>query len=518
MARNRISSRPCVLHWLGFLLGLICSGASSIAHAAPTAQEEAAALRQEGEQALAAGDLVKAQERIAASFTKEPVSETLCLLGQLAQARGEAMLAADFYRRYLDAVPAVSPGCSREKLSPLIAAQQELGGEVTVYGSSGAQVLLDSQLVGALPLNLPLLMSPGNHTVELQGAAHAPPAQVTVKVKRHALITFVHSPSGQLLPLIKESPAVLLLPLPDGLPQPVIAAARQAVQQGLTTDNKAVLIARDTAIAALRRSTTPAACMADAACLASLLAQVNVGYAVRVNLEISGGQNPAGGSAAYRVGVQLFAGASEQWRRAEVASCDSCSVDRAMELVREQTSQLMQQALNQAFGILVITTQPAGASVTIQSRLRGTTPYEQEVPVGSYSVSLTKRGYAPITESVVAEDGKTIRLHYDLTAEASVDTPGKPRALRAAGFTLLGIGSAAVALGGGLWGLDGYQSCDVAATLMCPLELDSRTAGIALVAGGGAALLSAAILLGVDYRRTQGRRDSAWRVRLAARQ
>lgn len=510
------------VRWLSALLGLllgVCSGSPDAAYAAPAAQGEAAALRQEGEQALAAGDLARAQERIEASFTKEPVPETLSLLGHIAKARGEFMLAADLYRRYLNAVQDVNPVSDRETLLPLIEAQQELGGEVTVYGSSGAVVLVDTRVVGVLPLNLPILMSSGSHTVELRGTAPAAAAQVTVKVKRHALITFVSSPSGQLLPLIKESPAVLLLPLPDSLPQPVSAAVRQAVQQGLVADNKAVLIARDATVAVLRRIPAPATCMAAEACLASLLARVNASYAVRVNLEPGSGQSIGGGSAAYHLAVQLFAGSSEEWSRVEVAGCDGCSLERAMESLREQTSQLMQQALNQAFGSLVITTQPAGASVTIKGRLRGTTPYEREVPVGSYMVSLAKRGYTPVTDSAVVEDGKTVRLHYDLPAEAIVgNAEGKRSALRAAGWTLLGIGAAALVLGGSLWGLDGYQSCDVAATLMCPLELDSRTAGIALVAGGGAAFVMSIALIGIDYRRTHGRRESALRVSLAGRQ
>lgn len=500
-----------ILLWLLGLLPGLCAGLPGAASAA--APMDAAALRQEGQQALTAGDLATAQERIAASFKLEPAPETLCWLGQIAQAQGESMRAADLYRRYLDAAAAAQPGCDRDPLLRHIAEQTERGSEITVLGSSGALVFLDTRLVGSLPLNLPLLMSPGAHTIELQGATAAAPVPFTVKAKRHLVITF-----GKSFPVIKEVPAALLLPLPAGLAPPLSAAVRQAVQKGLAEEDKAALISPDAAGAALRRTRALASCLDEEECLAALVAAVNARYAIRVHLELSPGADPGGGSAAYRLAVQLFDGPSGEWTPTAAGSCDSCSLAQAMEKLRDQTSQLMQQALNQARGKLVLTTQPPGASVMVNGRRRGTTPFEREAAVGTYQVSLAKSGYATTTDSVGIEDGVTARLHRVLPRLPDSSGAGKRRTVRAAAWTLLGLGTASLALGGTLWGLDGYQACDVAATRRCALELDSQTAGITLVAGGGAALLTSIVLLGVDARRAQGGRESPRSTGLLARQ
>lgn len=78
------------------------------------------------------------------------------------------------------------------------------------------------------------------------------------------------------------------------------------------------------------------------------------------------------------------------------------------------------------------------------------------------------------------------------------------RPLRMAKWVLGAAGLAAVLAGATLWGLDGYQSCPLAAERRCPLELDTQAPGIALVAVGGAALVTSAVLFGIDSRRGAG--------------
>jgi tetratricopeptide (TPR) repeat protein len=82
--------------------------------------------------------------------------------------------------------------------------------------------------------------------------------------------------------------------------------------------------------------------------------------------------------------------------------------------------------------------------------------------------------------------------------------PERRRPLQVAKWVVGALGLLAVAGGATLWALDGHQSCPTQDQHPCPLELDSKAAGIALVAGGGALLGASGVMFGVDYRRSQG--------------
>lgn len=489
---------------LSVLIQVICL--RQAAHAAPSPHQSADSLRQEGQQSLAVHDLTRAQQRFEEAFKLEPIPDALYALGQVAQAQGEVLLAADFYRRYLDAVEAEQTASVRDTLLPLIETQRERGGEVTVRGDSGALVIVDRRLSGVLPLSLPLLLSPGEHTIELAGSTPADPARITVQAKRHVLVAFVRAPSGRLFPLVKESPAVLLLPLPGKWLPADVAAVRQAVRSGLIAEEKAVLVAPDAQAALLRRLPNPGACVAEDDCLASISTEINAKYVVQVTLQAApAGTNP-GGVVTYRIGARLFDVAVREWSGESTETCEGCAFPRAMEQLRDLTSALMQRALNQARGVLAVTSQPSGANVQIDGHPRGRTPYEREAWVGVHRVVVDQRGYVQGKDTTEVLEGKTVRLHLDLQRETSGGASTPHGAWRAAQWTLLGLGAATIALGATLWGLDGYQNCDVSTTRMCPLELDSRTAGIALTAGGGAMLITSVALIAIDRRRGTDRR------------
>ncbi len=72
------------------------------------------------------------------------------------------------------------------------------------------------------------------------------------------------------------------------------------------------------------------------------------------------------------------------------------------------------------------------------------------------------------------------------------------------GWAALSAGALGVATGGALWAVDGRRTCPTAP--LCAQELDSRGAGIAVLASGGALLVSGVVLLVLDTRGAATRR------------
>ena len=71
------------------------------------------------------------------------------------------------------------------------------------------------------------------------------------------------------------------------------------------------------------------------------------------------------------------------------------------------------------FGYLTVKTTPKGASVLVDNRIVGITPYLSEaVTVGNHKISVNLEGYEPDAQRVVIEANKEVRINFVLTKEA----------------------------------------------------------------------------------------------------
>jgi len=86
-------------------------------------------------------------------------------------------------------------------------------------------------------------------------------------------------------------------------------------------------------------------------------------------------------------------------------------------------------SLDEADGVLRVTTRPAGAAVSVDGRYRGQTPIEVDLsPGASVKVIVTKPGFAPVSRTVRVESRQNQSVHLDLEARTGVvqisSTPG----------------------------------------------------------------------------------------------
>ncbi|MBW2537210.1 MAG: PEGA domain-containing protein [Deltaproteobacteria bacterium] len=86
-------------------------------------------------------------------------------------------------------------------------------------------------------------------------------------------------------------------------------------------------------------------------------------------------------------------------------------------------------------GQLDITTAPPGAAVTVDSKLRGTTPTKVALEGGEHQLVLDREGYQQVSRALMIEFGETVALHLRLSPVPNDDDPKlvlhkKPPALK----------------------------------------------------------------------------------------
>lgn len=160
-----------------------------------------------------------------------------------------------------------------------------------------------------------------------------------------------------------------------------------------------------------------------------------------------------------------------------------------VEQLREQFQK--QQAQLQLTGVR------PGSTIVVDEVEVGRTPLAKPLVLNPGRHRLEVRSLQSVGSDLQLQPGQALQLNLAIdesrTGLASPSiTPmdmGPRRAPSRAQIVLGSLGLVAVAAGGALWGLDGYQSC--AQAPMCPQELDSRAPGIALVSLGSGLVVGA---------------------------
>jgi hypothetical protein len=148
---------------------------------APATEEEvrarARALFEEGMRALEAEDWEAAVRSFAASYELRPNANVLYNLANGQRLLFDYPASIDSFRRYLAGEGDRVPPDRRAEIDGFLAEMLSKVGTVTVAAPAGATIAVDGRVVGAAPLDEPLLVTADEHvlTAELEG--HAPAVQ-----------------------------------------------------------------------------------------------------------------------------------------------------------------------------------------------------------------------------------------------------------------------------------------------------------------------------------------------------
>ena len=151
---------------------------------------------------------------------------------------------------------------------------------------------------------------------------------------------------------------------------------------------------------------------------------------------------------------------------------------------------------------------PDHAGVWLDDRRVGSLPWQGEVEPGAHELRIERRGYVSARRQVDVVPGTNERVQVKLER----DPASMSRALKIAGWTLVGAGAATLTGGAVLWAFDGRPHADSCSmpdpSGRCPNVYSSRTAGIALtVVGLGTIAVGGSILVyeRVRFDRTRWR-------------
>jgi hypothetical protein len=127
-------------------------------------------------------------------------------------------------------------------------------------------------------------------------------------------------------------------------------------------------------------------------------------------------------------------------------TCEVCGVTEVADLVRRQSAALGERlaSLAPTPAVLSVQSDPHGAAITLDDAAVGRAPLRLELGAGAHRLRATKQGYAPIEHRMVAVEGVHETWSFAMRPSAP---PRKQMRMRAAGWALLGIGSAVVVPG-----------------------------------------------------------------------
>jgi hypothetical protein len=276
-------------------------------------------------------DYAAARRSLAEAYRKSRASELLFRLAEVEQLDGHEVAARDFYRRYLAEAADDSPDSQA-------AAQKQLGGpappsgELAVVSERGALVLLDDQVVGVLPLSLPLLVTPGAHKVAIEVGKRQQEDRVDVLAGRTIEVRF---PMNTALIVVTMAPALITRTAFDGLAEPMPQRLADAVAAGVRQRK----LGAQPESAALVVAPELAACLRTPDCQQQLARKNQVSWV----LTVTGGVSQAAANG-FALTFDLFDATSGEYLIRTNRTCGPCTIEKAAALVTETTAAVVAEA------------------------------------------------------------------------------------------------------------------------------------------------------------------------------
>lgn len=146
----------------------------------------------------------------------------------------------------------------------------------------------------------------------------------------------------------------------------------------------------------------------------------------------------------YTVKVELFDGRDGTTIISSSDGCEICGVSDVGGLIETQAATLRTKldALASGPAAIVVTSDPAGADVTLDGEPFGVTPLDKSIIPGDHTIRVSKDGYISVQEQRTFVEGARETLDYELEKVPN-RLPKRPW-----GYASLGVGIAA--LGGGV--------------------------------------------------------------------
>lgn len=442
-------------------------------------------------------------------YRQSPRPTLLYHLGKVALAQQRYGAAADLFRRFLKGSGEEIDADTRLEVQQFLSATPPAECEVTVQGDPGALLLADGRIVGVLPLEQPLQLSPGAHKLALEKGRRKVETQISLVARRRAEVRFTLLPPLALLTL---TPGVVLYTQmePRAL-EPSLAPLLQNAMHGALTKQNAVLITPETQAELLARTPELGGCLNQLACQERLGQLASAQFVLHLHVQAEarrsaplGSQRPgptqpkvpsADKGNIFRFTAKLLDVEVGMISVQATQSCADCTVKQALGQLAEVVEELLRQATARPRGQLVVESQPPGALVQFDGHTLGTTPYRREAFVGPHEVMISKVGYISHTASIVMSDSAPVKLDVNLPVIPPPVSSGA-RARRIAKWTLLGAGVALSIVGGTLIGLDRTCGPALAGTACTPFN--GRPAGISLLVLGLGSLAASGGLFLLD--------------------
>lgn len=457
--------------------------------------DRVAKLLADGQAALTVNQLALAQQSFEKAYRLKSDPSLLYWLGKVAEAQGQPIVAADFFRRYLDSGSTSTDEPTSEALRKQVSQLPPPVSEVTVAGLGGALLSVDGRLTGVLPLPRPLLLAPGPHRYRLEFRGTASESDpLSIPAGRTAELHLTAGSSGSLIAVLTLSSVGILSISASGLgddkqrlvEESIVAAAKNEHTLILPADQLRALLA-----------TEPPGCLGDTPCLDRLAQAAEVRLLLRFSCKTPA-KGPAPGS------IELSAELVDLPSGLVAAQLEEVAVAENLgPALLSLTHRLFQAASSRPRGTLSIESSPAAATVIVDGLVMGKTPLERVTLAGSHTVSVDQSGFEPYQLQVTVAAGATAQLSAALVKKADTATPAPPPAppstiaageskgSRLARWLLGGLGVGAglglVGLGGSALSQNGRCGDNPPPASGQPCELLYNTAPI------GGALLAAGI-------------------------
>jgi len=495
-------------------------------------QEQAANLLGQGQAALTAKNTAEAKTAFEEAFRKNPSPEVLFQLGKLAEAEGRLVAAQDVMRRFLQETSGDAEGPDHKEAARISQLETAVSGEVSVLGARGAWVLVDDHVVGALPLQLPLLLASGNHRIAVEFGDQRLDEQVKSLPGQTVEMRF-NQKTGTVV--VSVPPAVILL-LDGDFTVEQQRAVTQAVAKVVARDRQVVVPADK----ALKLKPSLADCLRTSRCLVELGNANEALYVLRVAAKRVPsaaaqvvtppvtGQAPSPDKAAWKFDVEVFDPAISDYAGRGSTSCDDCAIEQAVQSASTTLGTAVQQAASRARGSVEISSIPAGADVFLAGEKVGATPYKASRYVGSLPIELRLLGQPPFTTTVNVEAGQVATVDAVLRSpsddmpepEPTKPPPPPPRApvyrtevmprpkwRLALGGVLLGGGAITAGFGISALSRNGAAApdgpCSDGSTMICKKTFQTGRIGGVLTAVGLAAVAGGVVTIALPGPKRQ---------------
>lgn len=460
------------------------------------------AMIDQGRQALENNDPARAILVLEDAYRYWPKPGILYLLGRAALLEGRTRSAIDLYRRYIEQVGDDAEAEVRAELTQVAQQPLEVGADLTVAGVPGGLVTVDDRLVGSLPLATPVQLSAGKHQVVLTKEGRKVEATVTLLPRRAAEVRFTLKPP---LAVTTLTPGVLLLIEPQSLEPGFLTNLRKTVSEAVGRQ-RAVLVSPDTQASVMAQNRELEGCLDQPSCQEKLAMQSNATYALRLEFQLGAAalsvpELQSGSSqrpvVAYRYSASVLDVEVGAIAATATDSCVASACNKLMSRIADMVGDLLKTAANKPRGTLLVSSEPAGATVKLGPRNIGSTPLRRDAFIGPYELVLEKSGYYPLVAQVLVEDNRELKLDRPLIP-LPVVAPSRSRAILK--WTTLGLGIVSAAAGATLLGLNGRpMACSSDPTMTCPF--DGRAGGAALLTIGTLSLGGSLALFLLDAQK-----------------